>query len=96
MSHSVREAVLAQYSKTLRMPALAREYPALARQAREEGWDYEDFLRDLLEAEIVSRQERASERRLKEARLITIWASSSQLEREVSAQTGPSFAPILV
>lgn len=45
-----------------------REYPALARQAREEGWAYEDFLRDLLEAEIQSRQKRTSERRLKGAR----------------------------
>jgi DNA replication protein DnaC len=68
MSEAVREAVLAQYAKTLKMPAVAREYPALARQAREEGWAYEDFLRDLLEAEIQSRQKRTSERRLKEAR----------------------------
>ncbi|MFQ5796936.1 MAG: ATP-binding protein, partial [Candidatus Bipolaricaulia bacterium] len=68
MSEAVREAVLAQYTKTLKMPAVAREYAALARQAREEGWDYEDFLRDLLEAEIQSRQKRTSERRLKEAR----------------------------
>lgn len=68
MSRSVRQAILADYTKRLKMPTVAREYAALARQAREEGWDYEDFLRDLLEAEILSREKKASERRLKEAR----------------------------
>lgn len=68
MSDALRDAVLSQHAKTLRLPAVAREYPALARQAREEGWPYEDFLRELLEAEVLSRQQRASERRLREAR----------------------------
>ena len=67
MSQAVRDAVVAQYAKTLKLPAMVREYPALARQAREEGWAYEDFLRDLLEAEVQSRDRRACERRLKEA-----------------------------
>ena len=67
MSKAAREAVLVEYTRTLRMPAVAREYAGLARQAREEGWDYEDYLKDLLETEIHSRQKRASERRLKEA-----------------------------
>ena len=32
------------------------------------GWDYEDFLRELLEAELRSREQRTAKRRLKEAR----------------------------
>ena len=40
MSEAVREALLAQYTKTLKLPAVAREYPSLARQARQEGCDY--------------------------------------------------------
>lgn len=61
-------AVIAEFVRILKLPALGREYVALARQAREEGWPYEEFLRDLLELEIASRQERAVARLLREAR----------------------------
>lgn len=68
MSETLRDAVLASHTKTLKLPAVAREYAALARQAREGGWPYEDYLKDLLEAEIDSRQQRTCQRRLREAR----------------------------
>jgi DNA replication protein DnaC len=68
MSTAARDAVIAEYVKALRLPAVGREYPALARQARDEGWDYEDFLRDLLEAELIQRRERTAARLLREAR----------------------------
>ena len=71
-SEAARDAVLAEYLKTLKLPAMGREYPSLSRQARDEGWDYEDFLKDLLEAEIRSRQDRTVCRRLKEARFPAI------------------------
>ena len=38
------------------MPGLARVYEALARQAREEHWDYEDYLHEVLSA--AARQRR--------------------------------------
>jgi len=63
-----RDAVIAEYIKQLRVPTLGREYPALARQARDEGWPYEDFLRELLEAEVRARQDSVAARRLREAR----------------------------
>jgi DNA replication protein DnaC len=63
-----RDAVIGEYVKALRLPAVGREYAPLARQAREEGWSYEEFLGELLEAELRSRQERTAARRLKEAR----------------------------
>lgn len=66
-SASAREAVLDEYLKTLRLPGIRREYPSLARQAGEEDWEYEDFLKDLLEAEARSREDRAVTRRMKEA-----------------------------
>lgn len=65
---STRDAVIAEYVKVLKMPSLGREVASLARQARDEGWPYEDFLRELLEAEIRSRQDHAAARRLREAR----------------------------
>lgn len=49
---AIREAVLTEHLRTLKLPGLAREYPALARQARDGGWAYEEFLRCILEAEL--------------------------------------------
>jgi DNA replication protein DnaC len=67
MSNAARQAVIQEHLKTLRLPTFAREYAARARQARDGSWDYEDFLRELLEAEVVSRRERCAARRLKAA-----------------------------
>jgi DNA replication protein DnaC len=61
-------AVIAQFVKTLKVPAIGREYAALVRQARQEGWPYEDFLRDLLEIEVQTRQQRCAARLMREAR----------------------------
>ena len=68
MSEATCEAVILEYCKGLKMPAAAREYKALARQAQDGGWNYEDFLRELLEVEITSRQQSTALRRIKEAR----------------------------
>jgi len=67
MSDAICEAVILQYCKLLKMPAAAREYKALARQAQDGGWRYEDFLRELLEMEVHSRQQSTAARRIKEA-----------------------------
>jgi DNA replication protein DnaC len=67
---AAREAVIAEYLKALKLPAFAAEYRGLVRQATDAGWDYEDFLRELLEAELRSREERTAKRRLKEARFL--------------------------
>lgn len=64
----VREAVIEEYLKALKLPAFAGEYRGLVRRANDGGWDYEDFLRELLDAELRSREERTARGRLKEAR----------------------------
>jgi len=64
---AIREAVVSEHLRGLKMPGSAKEYQSLARQARDGGWAYEEYLRHVLEAEIRSRQERASARRLQEA-----------------------------
>lgn len=65
---TAREAVIGEYLKSLKLPGFAASYQGLARQARDGGWDYEEFLRELLEAESLSREESTSKRRLKEAK----------------------------
>jgi DNA replication protein DnaC len=67
VSEAARDAVIHQHLQTLKLPAVKRSYEALARQANDGGWAYQDYLRELLEAEVVSRQDRAAACRLREA-----------------------------
>jgi DNA replication protein DnaC len=68
VNQAARAAVISEYLKALKLPTFATEYQGLARQAKDGGWDYEEFLRELLEMEVHSREERTAKRRLKEAR----------------------------
>jgi DNA replication protein DnaC len=67
MSAAARNAVIQEHLQTLKLPAFRRGYEALARQASDGGWAYEDYLRELLDAEVRSRQERSAAGRLREA-----------------------------
>ncbi|MDY7096384.1 MAG: IS21-like element helper ATPase IstB [Acidobacteriota bacterium] len=68
MSTAVMDAVIQEVVKELKLPAVGREYQALARQARQDGWPYEEYLRELLDAELRSRRDRTAKRRIREAR----------------------------
>jgi DNA replication protein DnaC len=68
MSEAVREAVIASYCREMKLPRVLREYAPLARQARDGGWPYEDFLRELLEIEVLARRDSAARERIREAR----------------------------
>lgn len=67
MNEGARDAVIASYCHDLKIPGVRREYPSLAREARDGGWAYEEFLRCLLERELNSRQDRTAQRRIREA-----------------------------
>ena len=64
----LNDAVIAEHAKTLKLPALRREYGQLARQAGAESWSYEEYLRELLDAEVRAREASTTARRLREAR----------------------------
>jgi DNA replication protein DnaC len=68
MNAAAREAVLAEHCRELKVPSIVREHAAIARQARDGGWAYEDFLVQVLETEIHSRRGHAVEHRLRDAR----------------------------
>jgi DNA replication protein DnaC len=70
MSEAARSAVIHEHLQTLKLPAFRRSYETLARRANDGGWAYEDYLRELLEAEVLSRRERAAADRLREAHLL--------------------------
>jgi DNA replication protein DnaC len=67
MSDAVLHAVIQGHARQLRTPRIAREYAGAARRARDGGWAYEEYLRELMEAELRSRQESAAHRLLKQA-----------------------------
>lgn len=62
------EALLSAHLKHLKLTAILRHYPPLARQARENGWDYEEFLVSLMESEIQARSDNRLKRRIRDAR----------------------------
>ena len=67
MSRPTDEQIALQ-SRQLKMPGVRRSFAELARQAREERWSHEDYLHDVLAAELSSRRESAFNARLHGAR----------------------------
>ncbi len=65
---SARAAVLEAHCRELKLPTVRRQYPELVRQAAHDGWDYEEFLLQLLEAEVLVRRDGAVARLLRGAR----------------------------
>ena len=68
MPNAAREAVLEAHCHELKLPRVLRRCSEFARQARNDGTDYEDFLIQLLEAEVSGRRDATATRRLREAR----------------------------
>ncbi len=62
------KVLLEEHLKALRLPTFLREYSKLARQCADEGVDYPRYLLRLSELELLDREQRAIERRIKAAR----------------------------
>jgi DNA replication protein DnaC len=60
--------LLEHYLKQLRLPTVLREYASLAVVCREDRSDFPTYLLRLTERELLDREKRAAERRVKEAR----------------------------
>src|ERR1700733_13127651 len=60
--------LLEHYLKQLRLPTMVREFPKLAEQCAKEGSTFEQFLLRLVEQEMLDRERRATERRIRAAR----------------------------
>jgi DNA replication protein DnaC len=67
-----REAIAAEliraHARALKMPGLARSYETLARDARESKWTHEEYLHEVLAAELASRADSAVRDRIRNAR----------------------------
>jgi len=60
--------LLADHLKTLKLPTFLREYEKLGRQCATEGLDHVQFLARLVELELIDRERRMVERRIKAAK----------------------------
>ncbi|MCY3656753.1 MAG: ATP-binding protein [Chloroflexi bacterium] len=93
MSEAARAAVIEAHCRELKMPSVRRDYPELVRQATHDGWDYEEFLVQLLEGEVLSRRDSAVARLLRQARFPDLktfeqldWEALQGVERPQLAQ----------
>ncbi|MDQ3114825.1 MAG: IS21-like element helper ATPase IstB [Actinomycetota bacterium] len=62
------ELLLAHHLKALKLPTFLREYDKLARQCAAEGVDHTRYLLRLAELELIERERRMVERRIKQAK----------------------------
>lgn len=63
-----RSAELRQQLQLLKLPSILEHFEELARKAADEQWSHVDFLARLVEGEAVLRQDRACQRRIRQAR----------------------------
>ena len=66
------QLLLAHHLKALKLPTFLREYDKLARQCAAEVVDHSGYLLRLAELELIDRERRTVERRIKEARFPTV------------------------
>lgn len=66
------EILLAHHLKALKLPTFLREHQKLARQCAAEGMDHVRYLGQLVELELIDRERRMVERRIKAAKFPTV------------------------
>lgn len=68
MTQNKSHLLLAHYLKQLKLPTILREYAAVVTACTQDRSDYVSFLLRLVERETLDREQRAAERRIKNAR----------------------------
>ena len=66
------QVLLAHHLKALKLPTFLREYDKVARQCAAEGTDFPRYLLRLAELELIDRERRMVERRIKAAKFQTV------------------------
>ncbi len=70
------QVLLAHQLKTLKLPTFLREYDKLARQCAAEGVDHVRYLVRLSELELIDRERRMIERRIRQAKFPAVTAAT--------------------
>ena len=68
MSTESNRVLLKHHLEKLRLPTIRREWESTAATCAKDGRDYGDFLLQLTERELIEREQRAAQRRIKSAR----------------------------
>ena len=68
MSTESNRVLLKHHLEKLRLPTVRREWEAAAASCAKDGRDYGDFLLQLTERELIEREQRAAQRRIKSAK----------------------------
>jgi DNA replication protein DnaC len=82
------QVLLEHYLKQLRLPTMVREYPKLAEQCAKEAATFEQFLLRLVELEMMDRERRATERRIKAAKFPVTKSLETYNFREFRVRSG--------
>ena len=69
--NSTSQLLLSHHLKALRLPTFLREYDKVSKQCAAEGVDHSRYLLRLAELEVIDRERRMVERRIKQARFPT-------------------------
>ncbi len=69
---AVPTVLLAHHLKQLKLPTVLREHEKVAREAARDGVDHVRYLLRLVELELLDRERRVTERRIREARFPAI------------------------
>jgi len=83
------KVLLGHYLKALKLPTILREYDKQARQCAAEGVDYPRFLLRLAELELIERERRIVERRIKAAKFPAVKTRQLRFCGAAFAQQGP-------
>ena len=84
------QVLLAHHLKAPKLPTFLREYDKLARQCAADGVDHSRYLLRLAELELIERERRTVERRIKEARFPAVKSLDSfEFRRPPVAQQDP-------
>ena len=67
MSQDASTLLLAHHLKALKLPTFLRDYPSVAATCSQERSSYPQYLLQLAERELIDRERRATERRIREA-----------------------------
>ncbi len=68
MKEEKNQLLLHHHLKKLKLPTILREWPAVAAACSRDRLDYAAFLLHLVERELIEREQRAAQRRIKNAR----------------------------
>jgi len=64
--------LLDHHLKQLKLPTILREYASIAKVCSQEQSDYPDYLLKLVERELIEREQKAAQRRIKAAQFPVI------------------------